>query len=89
MEIFKKVAVYYRDFPESLSKHISADGKMSFVKDGSLLCEEIGKRMPRITIIMKSAKKTDHLDDKKRLIELIQLLENLKKTNQIISFFTV
>lgn len=89
MKILKKAIIYYRDFPKQLESQILSDVNMSFVKDGSLMCEANGKRMPRMTIFIKSLKNEDTHNDKKRIKQLEQQLTYMIKTNQIISFLIV
>lgn len=86
MKIISKAVVYYRDMPESLLNYIASDSDMSFVKDGIYHCEQIGRKAPRMTIIIKKTKDKHPLLDKKRIDDLYQELINLEKNNQIICF---
>jgi len=86
MEYFKKAIVYYRDYPAALENYVMSDSLMSFVKDGSLMCKTIGKKMPRITIFLKPLKDADSHNDRRRVLQLDQHLAGLIKTNQIISY---
>jgi hypothetical protein len=86
MEIIKKIAIYYKDMPDSIITYISKDPDMSFTKDGLYFCEPIGKKTPRLTIIVRQSKDKHPLKDKQRLDELYQEVLVLEKTNQIISF---
>jgi hypothetical protein len=86
MEVYKKVSVYYRDLPSEIESLVYSDGLMSFIKEGSMMCDSIGQRMPRLTIYIKPSKNADAKADKKRLTMLSQRLDYLQKSNQIIAY---
>jgi hypothetical protein len=86
MDIIKRIVIYYRDLPESLIKFVALDSNMTFVKDGSYMCDAIGKKAPRLSITIKSSKEKNPLIDKKRLDLLIQEVTVLERSGQIISY---
>jgi hypothetical protein len=86
MEVYKKVSVYYRDLPNEIENLVFSDGLMSYIKEGAMMCDGIGQRMPRLTIYIKPSNNADAKADKKRLDLLSQRLDYLCKSNQIITY---
>ena len=76
------IVVYYRDIPAILLAVVAKDGKMSYSKNG--IVTKDGKSNPRLTVHIDTT--GNESTDKKRVKEIVELLEELEANNQIISF---
>ena len=79
-----KIAIYYRDLPQSVVLHIQSDGFMSLVKDGAK--KGLGHSCPRATIYMTCLTPSK---DTARLQALQLLLDGLLSNNQIVDYSVV
>lgn len=76
-----RIAIYYRDLPDSLVDHVEQDGHMRLSKDGVM--GPAGRRTPRCTIRVDSA---DHKVDGNRVAALENLLKLLLQYGQIVDY---
>ena len=80
--IIAKFIIFYRELPHVLLTTYAADEKCRLTKDGVQKCGTL--MQPRATIILES--KGNLTEDKKRIFNFSNLLDELEKNNQIISF---
>lgn len=79
MKKYAIVLVYYRSIPNALACLVNKDGNMSMVKDGVHRIND--HSCPRLSIYVYSKG-----DDKKRLKNLLSVLEELQSNNQIVKY---
>lgn len=75
------VGVYYRDKPMLLMLFLNKDPNASFIKDGVLKLNN--HDCPRMTITLNTC--GDETQDKKRILKLSKILDELENNNQIIA----
>ena len=84
MALTKNFFVYFSDFPTELDDFVKEDGQMSILKDGVRATK--GGKFPRLTVRVKPVSISHDTD---RVRDLVNILQRLQATGQIIGFSQV
>lgn len=77
----KRIVVYYKSVPQSLSSYVARNKRLTLTKDGSTMLSGVTCAKLIITVEIKN----DHTD-KEEILKISNLLDSLQRNNQIFAY---